>query len=268
MLNGKTTMPRKVSSSAATISGPEVVESRFEELVSLQLRVDSRYDLCREAWRRIEALICRELSAYLGCETSRIKMQPESKTGAYLEGTRELGLTVELANGFAPTFRVSVRQFSYSPQGCPAREWRKPASSAWTVHRAPEEPPARVPDAVDLAWTEDICRRFPDVGYSNQRATVVGFTVCLGQALAEITLAHCPQATSAHSALFPKPDWSAVAVGAVGNDGIRAEARHPDTRFDDVGACLVDLLKNSIHTGIETRAKQPNSAAPERPTWL
>jgi hypothetical protein len=267
-LNGGAPVPDEATSSTAPISEEEVPNSRFDALVSLQLRVDSRYDLCREAWQRAEALICREFSAYLGCETSRVKLQPESKSGGYLERNRELRLSVELANGFTPTFRLDVSQSSYSAQACSAREWRKPRSQAWRAYDFPTEPPAREPDAVDLAWTEDVCRRFPDVEYSHQRATRVGLTIGLNRVYAEVTLTYCPQATGAYAVLFPAPDWSATVVGAIARDGSRPGAIHPDTAFDALGECLVSLLKKSIHSEIESRAVQPDEKAPERPSWL
>lgn len=241
--------------------------SRFDALVSLQLRVDSRYDLCREAWERAEALICRELSAYLGCDTSRVTVQPESKDSGYLQDRRELRLSVELANGFTPAFRLDVRQSNHSAQACPAREWSKPPSRAWSAYDS-QEPPAREPDAVDLAWTEGVRRRFPDVDYNHQRAARVGLTVVLNRAFAEVTFAHCPQATGAHAALFQAPDWSATVVGVLAKDGSRSGAAYPDSAFDALGECLVSLLKKSIHSEIEARAVQPDTGAPERPSWL
>lgn len=259
-------MPDEASSPAGPVF-EEAPASRFDALVSLQLRVDSRYDLCREAWRRAEALICRELSAYLGCDPSRVTIQPEGTAGGYLQDRRELRLCVELANGFRPAFRLEVSQSNHSAHACRAREWRKLPDRAWGAYGA-EEPPAREPDAVDLAWTEDVCRRFPDVDYAHQRAARVGLTIALNRVFAEVTFAHCPQATGTHAALFPAPSWSATVVGVVAKDGSRAGAAHPDHAFDALGECLVSLLRKSIHSEIEARAVQPDAGTPERPSWL
>jgi hypothetical protein len=231
--------------------------SRYHGLIELQLKEDARYDLCSEAWRRIGAMLVRELAEYLECPASKVTLSPLSRDAT--ETPYSVELRVELANGFTPAFTLWLELGTraaltghHRPYAPPNGEWQRRFTG--TV------------DEVALAWTPEIEREYRADLWSSKRASVATLDISESRRpVVTLSFAYYPHDEEGR---IPPLDPFVLAVSTFQPGGAFAKNAVSLREIAEYGRFFEGRLKEEIKKRGHERSTGAEPGEPVKPTWL
>jgi hypothetical protein len=236
--------------------------SRYDVLIGLQLKEDARYDLCSEAWRRVEAMLCRELAAYLGCARGKVALG--SRTADAAEKRRECGLSVALANGFTPELKLALKFETSAAQSARNRVRYRDGSAFPRSHVSEEEIEATL-DEIALAWTPEVTAAYVNEYSSHRRDAVV---ISLGIDIETRPEASVPFAYYPTAQGIPEPDEFVLALSTFGPDGAFEGNRDSRRAIGEWCARVERKLAEAIRKNAPERSAAAPPGEPSKPKWL